>query len=499
MDVKKLVTKISDITIDDFDTKVEIEIDNLAAIIHNFDYDEDLRLKAFNFYYIKFDEGIIEIINKLNIMYLLSKSKLLESFITQICLNSIIPFNFKLELAKNFEHYDVLDKVIQLSFSKVAVPCLIEAVFVLMRSKKYTEKSKKYFCKIVNNKELECHYRYKTILSIEIKVEKSLQKLFLKDIMTSFIRCKNNNIRYRILAGQYLLQKCKTNNKIKVEILQYLQEFMLDDELDYNIRADVADVLLNLGNKKTKSLARDIIILLGRRLGNVRTVFENAENIHHHDIEESALKMLEFLNNVPIPKDIKNDDFKIIKKTILEEVSKEDKELVQVSLNRIDVDRAIYGNFGNTLAGIVLILWRYIQIHKYKDELIKRLIEELVDMSGKCSTGYAYRLLNVLSGFGDFSIRISWEDQIAGNLMGRLNAYIREIKDEKFKENVIIEMQLNNDSQITDRSNFRKLFLSKLPFIKEDMYKEFTEYMDDAEFDLYLRRAVSKYQGHDFI
>ena len=98
-----------------------------------------------------------------------------------------------------------------------------------------------------------------------------------------------------------------------------------------------------------------------------------------------------------------------------------------------------------------------------------------------------------------FSIRISWEDQIAGNLMGRLNAYIREIKDEKFKENVIIEMQLNNDSQITDRSNFRKLFLSKLPFIKEDMYKEFTEYMDDAEFDLYLRRAVSKYQGHDFI
>ena len=45
---------------------------------------------------------------------------------------------------------------------------------------------------------------------------------------------------------------------------------MLDNELDYNIRADVADVLLNLGDEKTKSLARDVIILLGRRLGNVR-------------------------------------------------------------------------------------------------------------------------------------------------------------------------------------------------------------------------------------
>ena len=150
-------------------------------------------------------------------MYLLSESKLLESFITQICINSIIPFNLKLELAKNFEHYDILDQIIQLSFSKVPIPCLIEAIFVLMRSKKYVNKSKKYFCRIVNNNELECHYRYKTILSIEIRVEKSLQKLFLKDIMISFIRCKTNNIRYRILAGQYLLQKCKTNAQIKDE------------------------------------------------------------------------------------------------------------------------------------------------------------------------------------------------------------------------------------------------------------------------------------------
>ena len=364
-----------------------------------------------------------------------------------------------------------------------------------MRSKKYRKNSKKYFCKLINNKNLECYYRYKTILSIEVRLEKSLQKIFINDIMISFIRCKTNNIRYRILAGQYLLQKCKTNNK--KEILGYLNEFMLDNELDYNIRADVADVLLNLGDEKTKSLARDIIILLGRRLGNVRTVFENAENVHHHNIEKSALKMLEFLNNTPIPTNLKKDDFKTIKKILLKKVKKEDKELVEVSLNRIDVDRAIYGTFGNTLSGIVLILWRYIQIHKYKEELIKRLIEELIDMSGKCSTGYAYRLLNVLSGFGDFSIRISWEDQIAGNLMGRLNAYIRNIKDNNFKENVLLEMHLNNDSQITNRSNFRKLFLSKLPIIKEEMYKEFKNYMNDSEFDLYLRRAVSKYEGED--
>ena len=49
MDVKTLITKITDISVDNLNTKVEIDVDNLATIIHDFDYDEDLRLKAFNF------------------------------------------------------------------------------------------------------------------------------------------------------------------------------------------------------------------------------------------------------------------------------------------------------------------------------------------------------------------------------------------------------------------------------------------------------------------
>ncbi|MDC0231525.1 hypothetical protein OAK19_06120 [Aureispira] len=497
--MEKLITQISDvIDINNPDeiNKEEINLDDLVSIIYNFDYSEKIRLKAFNFYYLQFNEDVMEIVNKLTIMYMLSKTKLIESFIKKICRKSVISFHYKLELAKNFENYKILDEIIQLSFSEVAIPCMIEAIYVLMKSKKYITNSKKYFCKVINNQDIEVHYRYKTILSIESRLDKS--KDYIKDIMLSFIRYPDNSIRYKILAGQYLLQKYDLEDLFE-EIQKYLVSFMTDNELDYNIRADVADVLLHMGDESAKSLARDIIILLGRRLGNVRTVFENNENVHHHSIEKSALKILEFLNNTPIPKDIKELQFPAIKKLILDVTSEKDLELVEVSLNRIDIDRAIYGNFGNTLAGILQILWKYIQSHKYKDELIKRLIEELVDMSGKCSTGYAYRLLNVLSGFDDFSIRISWEDQIAGNLMGRLNAFIKNIKDVKYKENIIVEMHLNKDGEITNRSNFRKLFREKLPQIKEEMYEEFKDYMDDSEFDLYLRRAVSKYEGHDFI
>ena len=74
-------------------------------------------------------------------------------------------------------------------------------------------------------------------------------------------------------------------------------------------------------------------------------------------------------------------------------------------------------------------------------------------MSGKCATGYAYRLVNVLSGFGDYSIRISWEDEIGSNLSALLNRRIQELEDEEYMENILVEMSLQTDLQISSRQN----------------------------------------------
>ena len=53
--------------------------------------------------------------------------------------------------------------------------------------------------------------------------------------------------------------------------------------------------------------------------------------------------------------------------------------------------------------------------HENEEEMRKRMLEELEEMSATCSTGFASRLINVISGFGEFNIRISWEDQIIAN------------------------------------------------------------------------------------
>ena len=44
-------------------------------------------------------------------------------------------------------------------------------------------------------------------------------------------------------------------------------------------------------------------------------------------------------------------------------------------------------------------LWAHIRIHKHRDELVKRLFEELEDGSLHCGNGKIARLINVLSGF----------------------------------------------------------------------------------------------------
>ena len=50
-------------------------------------------------------------------------------------------------------------------------------------------------------------------------------------------------------------------------------------------------------------------------------------------------------------------------------------------------------------------------------------------MSGTCSSGFLGRLVNTLSGFGQLSIRISFDDQLISNFVGRLNMYARRLTD----------------------------------------------------------------------
>lgn len=395
---------------------------------------------------------------------------------------------------------------------------------------------------------------------------------FLFNSQLEFLKYDSNMTYFKVLAGQYLLQKFTLTNSQREEVEYLLLSIAGDEELDYDRRADAADVLMQLGSPNMKENGRAIIMQLGGVDGRVRTVFDNAQNVHNEEVEESVAEVLEFFAMMPLKmvnkqtiefayvKEQVEDMLKKLKESMDEEEFKDREKKIQVALSRIYLDRALYSKYNSTLSNILIKVWSYLSGHEHEEEMRKRLLEELEEMSGTCSTGFASRLINVISGFGEFNIRISWEDQIIANFAGRLNAAARtitnvegvfyneklddvmklwfnakeqkELKDsiieklqtseyitgnptltnvvdtylltgteekittavEYFAENVLNEMALPSSST-HERLHFSLFFRTYVAYIREEMYQEFKDHLDDTSFDLYMRKAMMHYEG----
>jgi len=516
-------------------TQLSIEKEKL------FDFDNELdeRVAAFMIWHNEPHDIIQELTNKLCCMYLFSGSSMIKEFLVEIVntagVNDIIKIQFAKTLCsqtESSENMEILDNCIQL-IENTPIVILIECVILLMKSPEahHQTNALEYFTIIINNQEHDQHFRYKTILSLGFMlstIDDTLVGSFIHKSLRSFLDCSLNTSTYRIIAGQTLLQKYfKADSKSdesddvyqsRDHIQRTIMMIMTDEDLAINVRADAADVLLNLGDGVYQENAREIILRLGAINGTVHNVYQDGQNIHATEIEKSALEILErldiieksltfekarlfimklsvFDNSNPL-----NDDSDIHNVQItLEKDHSDTQKMVTVALNRIQIDRQLFSKYSISLKGILMRVLTFCNSSEHKFELYNRLLEELIDMHDKCSSGFAFRLVNVLSGYCEHAIRISWADQIAGNLSGRLNYHIRHIKDETYQEQILNEMCLNTDSAIGERKSFLRFFRESLPSIREEMWEVFENDVSDTEFDLYMRRAIAKYEGHEWI
>ena len=446
---------------------------------------------------------IIEIINKLKSIYTLSNNTLVKDFIISICNTSTISYTLKIECCKvlcmkenSFIHFDLLHTLITDSNNTLPVPCKILAIVFLSKSTDHTEQVIGHLKTFLNNPYVECDFRYKTILNLNI-INNLDRKTYILPLLIYFIQNLSIFTSYRILASQNLLQNFADliTNKDKNYIFTILYGFSSDDELDYNIRADATDVLLGLGDEHYKNLARNMIHSLGNR-GN--TIFDDSQNIHNITIDSSIEPILQTLfTNTLKP----NSNFNNIKIELTNPIKEQIKSLqntldkLNFSLNRIQIDRSLYGSVNTSLNTLLCRVHSYITGHTHEIDLKKRLFEELIDASGKCSTGYGSRLANVLSGYDDFNIRISWEDSIQAKLSGRLNKLVQNISDDELRDNILLEMTLNKDKDILCRRNFLTFLRENITSIKEDIYDDVKDDLSDVDFELYFRKAMSNYEG----
>jgi hypothetical protein len=650
------MTAVTSINFDDSEDdevpQVILTESNLYQTIMNFEVDVNTRIKALERYNKQLEtnessgNSIMELLSQLSGMYHFSGTKTIEYFLLRSCTHATVPALFKVEAAKSlltFEE-DEMDsddedeeekkiirsrnKLIQernnkrktssfkaldcacYDLTSLPTPCKIESVCMLMESPEYKNQSISYFIEIISDQCIDCDYRYKTILSLEQRMDDTgnitfekwripEREFFIEKACFAFLCDSENLPMYRILSGQYLLQKLEINSDTQHKIQEVLLKFAEDDELDYNLRADAADTLLSLGESETKTKAREIIMILGRAMGDVKNVFDNAQNVHVDEIEKSVAEALEFLSGMSLLEVAGRPiDFSYVNNQInsmLEDKRKNTRDhidtggegcgnctycekktdektdekyfcslecvdfhnysdKIQIALNRINVDRILYSKFNQTLVNILLKVWTYLSEHESCDVMKQRMFEELWDMSGTCSSGFASRLVNVISGFGNFNMRISWEDQIVANFTGRLNARARDITEkdslyyqgdryrdivelymrshgmldkrteatdlenkvtkndlintyievdkelktekavEEFAENVLNEMMIPS-SQYGMRPNFIKFFRDNAPNLMEELRDEFKDLVDEASIDLYLRKALIIYEG----
>ena len=586
---------------DDECAVVVVDEKTVASLVIDLSQPLSVLIQAINLYFQLFGNEIAELLNRLISMYSITLSSLMKKYIMCICMRADIPFDLRLEMAKDLcfstqsdDAFNVLEYMCTLfETTDISTTLKVEALLVLVRNENCVETVRSEFIKIITSK-TESKFRYNLITSLKSGFERwksslrlngiaydddkldDLLKSFQITLFTVFLKTIENNVTFRILAGQWLLVNDQKSFAIQAEI----ESISTNVLVDYNMRADAADVLLKYGSEEFNQSAKAIIEKLGQEgnVGGVKTIYQNAQNAHMQSIEASAMEILIKLSMYPLMKmeDGTSITFEYVKKNLFDvfSITAGDPSLRERAslrdtldsvLTRIELDHALYTHLSISLKSALMLTYSYIAIRQNAigeqnadNSFIHRLIDELCECTNICSTGILERIVNSISGCDDFSLKISFEEQISSNLLGRLNYRIKKLssipclhskccdckeiscyaskrtstktgfKGETMQScgecalclgkdcvhkcdggvpssvgcsfnsdltDLIFEEMLIPSNQPQKRRNFSVVYRLYISEIMEELREEFKDFIDDVSFDLYFRKAMMNYEG----
>jgi hypothetical protein len=182
------------------------------------------------------------------------------------------------------------------------------------------------------------------------------------------------------------------------------------------------------------------------------SIYDDSQNVHNSTINQTTLNTAMELISKYNPENNKLD-FVYYKTKSFEELPPVQVEKVEKSIHRINTDTATFGK-GFTLYTLYQSLLNLIEKHTQKRDLEERLLDELIDMSGKCSTGHLSRIINVLQGFDttlQVKVKININDEIYAKIKHLIeqgvinNDNMDEIMEDMLSENKTIYIKFIKD------------------------------------------------------
>lgn len=295
-----------------------------------------------------------------------------------------------------------------------------------------------------------------------------------------------------------MIKKFKRSNYIEGirELIDILIEFIPERKQEFlNIlRNDINDEknIIYISPSKKHNLIINTKNTQHKITNNLKSVYSDSQNVHNSTINSSVIDILKIIYEkykhiiyLSDKNEDQNFEHKInmlnqIQNTLIEEF-KNETELIINSIEYIKKSTAIFSEKYIDMSSCFISVWLWISEHPDFSELKKRLIQELTDMKGLCTTGHIARIINVIQGFTgneiNLEIKISPYDQMTSVIKNYLTKCL---------------INCENDDVLSQMTEGGELFIK---FIRVAISKKILEWQNEygKESLKYIAQAVNDF------
>jgi hypothetical protein len=219
------------------------------------------------------------------------------------------------------------------------------------------------------------------------------------------------------------------------------------------------------------------------------TIYNDSQNVHNHEINNSVIASSKNLilsdesdTNINIHQELER---------VCPDYYNQHREKIDETITRLENDVTKFKD-GIKIHMVYEKILSIIFKSKHKDELIKRLAEELVDMNQLCSTGHLSRLINVLQGFEDipdqFKIKINPKDEIYANISTFITTEIQTSED---PDSLLMDMVSH------DKKLFFPFLIHIMKLKYQELLKQYQNVIDENKLQEYIQEAIKNYLNNE--